>query len=664
MSNNAKTKEKNKSKGLGNLFGLHRKSKRSQNENKLNKNGDKNDKKEEESNKHSNVGYNDVVKEKVEDVNKLTNGEANFLIKPITPITLIKHKKAVILNHKFTNSSDSLHDVDKTSTKLKNGALPNNTEERLLHVPQSFQQPINTTSTVIPQPALIPMEIRQIKKSPIVLHQIDVRRSYEKHLATPICQQSHPSTSVQEQKHENLNEPPTILFSDNTSKLMHEEFYTVAADNKDFKDGKPTDRTYENNLQTASTCQLTETSGSNSSTNIEDDLLNTRKKEIENDNTTHTIDSSVKVPLNDGIKFHTDHNNNTRIIASHGQKTDDNVPLHGDTLTMKPKEKRFNLEMLDISVTLGTGTFGRVFLAEEEDKNQNGSEVVYAIKVMRIKDIIKLNQVEHVNSERKILQLTDHPFIVKCFWTYRDEKCLYMLFEYVPGGELFTYLREKVRFSASDALFYVAEIISVLEYLHERDIVYRDLKPENLLIDNEGHLKFTDFGFAKILHDTTWTLCGTPEYLSPEAIQGKGHDYTCDWWALGILTYEMLVGEAPFVDDHPFGLYEKILACHICWPSYLKNTEQMDFISKLVVVERSNRLGKGQNGSDDVKKHTWLRYINWSDVYYRRLKPPILPKVAFNSDTSNFDDFDEDWELRSYHDVTVQERNKFIEWDT
>lgn len=127
-----------------------------------------------------------------------------------------------------------------------------------------------------------------------------------------------------------------------------------------------------------------------------------------------------------------------------------------------------------------------------------------------------------------------------CFrqWSKKDETCIYMLFEYVCGGELFSYLRNVGRFTTSTSNFYTAEIISALEYLHSKNVVYRDLKPENLLLDRDGHLKITDFGFAKKLTDRTWTLCGTPEYLAPEIIQSKGHNKAVDWWALGMISYK------------------------------------------------------------------------------------------------------------------------------
>ncbi|XP_063236589.1 cAMP-dependent protein kinase catalytic subunit 3 isoform X2 [Bacillus rossius redtenbacheri] len=265
------------------------------------------------------------------------------------------------------------------------------------------------------------------------------------------------------------------------------------------------------------------------------------------------------------------------------------------------------------------------------------------MKILAIGDVIRLKQVEHVKNEKNILQQIRHPFIVNLRWHSRDSTCLYMLFDYVCGGELFSYLRNAGRFTSTTASFYAAEISLALEYLHLQSVVYRDLKPENLLLDKEGHLKITDFGFAKKLTDRTWTLCGTPEYLAPEIIQSKGHNKAVDWWALGVLIYEMLAGYPPFFDDNPFGIYEKILAGKIEWPRHL-NPVSKDLIKKLLSQDRTKRLGNMKNGAEDVKRHRWFKGIEWQDVYDRRLKPPIVPTVSYEGDTRNFDDYPEtDW---------------------
>ncbi|XDV15190.1 hypothetical protein PO909_015320 [Leuciscus waleckii] len=287
---------------------------------------------------------------------------------------------------------------------------------------------------------------------------------------------------------------------------------------------------------------------------------------------------------------------------------------------------------------------------------------------MKIPDVIRLKQEQHVHNEKEVLMEVNHPFLVRLYWTHHDDRLLYMLMEYVNGGELFSYLRSRGRFSNSTGMFYSAEIVCAIEYLHSKEIVYRDLKPENILLDSEGHIRLTDFGFAKKLTERlsaqdesyccttvtdelqgsycgricrTWTLCGTPEYLAPEVIQSKGHGRAVDWWALGVLIFEMLAGYPPFFDDNPFGIYQKILAGKLEFPRHL-DFYVKDLIKKFLVIDRARRLGNMKNGADDVKKHRWFKSVEWESVPCRKLKPPIVPKVSHEGDTSNFDTYPED----------------------
>uniref|UniRef100_A0A667I614 Protein kinase X-linked n=1 Tax=Lynx canadensis TaxID=61383 RepID=A0A667I614_LYNCA len=303
-----------------------------------------------------------------------------------------------------------------------------------------------------------------------------------------------------------------------------------------------------------------------------------------------------------------------------------------------PEPPAYRLQDFDTLATVGTGTFGRVQLVKEKTAKH-----FFALKVMSIPDVIRLKQEQHVHNEKSVLKEVSHPFLVKLFWTCHDERFLYMLMEFVPGGELFSYLRKRGRFSSSTGLFYSAEIVCAIEYLHSKEIVYRDLKPENILLDRDGHIKLTDFGFAKKLVDKTWTLCGTPEYLAPEVIQSKGHGRAVDWWALGILIFEMHSGFPPFFDDNPFGIYQKILAGKIDFPRHLDFSVK-DLIKKLLVVDRTRRLGNMKNGAEDVKRHRWFRTVDWEAVPQRKLKPPIVPKLCGEGDTSNFEAYpDNDW---------------------
>lgn len=281
----------------------------------------------------------------------------------------------------------------------------------------------------------------------------------------------------------------------------------------------------------------------------------------------------------------------------------------------------------------GTGTFARVLLVRHRGSQSN----CYALKVLRKTEIVRLRQVEHVNAERYILSRVHHPFVVDLFATYQDSLNVYMLMSYVPGGELFNHLRRARCFSPDVTRFYLATIILALKYLHSFNIIYRDLKPENLLLDSKGYVRLTDFGFAKIVDDRTWTLCGTPEYLAPEIIQSDGHGKAADWWACGILCYEMLVGFPPFFDESPYGIYEKILAGKVQWPQ----APQVDPLSKGLVKsflnpDRTQRLGNMNGGPQDILDHPWFKGVDWVALERREIAAPIIPHTSSGDDMRHF----------------------------
>jgi len=308
--------------------------------------------------------------------------------------------------------------------------------------------------------------------------------------------------------------------------------------------------------------------------------------------------------------------------------------------------------------TLGTGTFGRVRLVTY---THNSKPYYFALKMLKKTEIIRLKQVEHIKAEKSILSRINHPFIVNLYAAFQDEKNLFMLMEYVIGGELFSQLRKVGRFSNDTSRFYAAEIVLALEYLHAQNIVYRDLKPENLLIDKEGHMKITDFGFAKQVEDRTWTLCGTPEYLAPEIIQSKGHGKAVDWWALGILIYEMLAGFPPFYDENPFGIYQKILAGKIEFPRHF-DVNAKDLVKKLLLADRTKRFGCLKAGADDIKKHKWFKGMDWAKVIARELKPPFVPAYQAPNDTSNFDKYPDSVEDRNPPQLKDKDKEAFADF--
>ncbi|KAI2904622.1 hypothetical protein CBS76997_4225 [Aspergillus niger] len=302
--------------------------------------------------------------------------------------------------------------------------------------------------------------------------------------------------------------------------------------------------------------------------------------------------------------------------------------------------RRLNVNDFALLKTLGTGTFARVWLVKLNDERQRKNRV-YALKILRKADVIKLKQVEHVRNERKTLaDVSGHPFITTLIASFSDDQNLYMLLDYCPGGEIFSYLRRARRFNENTSKFYAAEIALTIEFLHDVEgVVYRDLKPENILLDAEGHIKLVDFGFAKQVGDhETYTLCGTPEYLAPEVIHNSGHGLAVDWWALGILIYEFLVGQPPFWDQNPMRIYEQIVEGHIRYPQNMSPAAQ-NIISLLCKTNPTERLGYISGGSARVKTHPFFEDINWDDLFYRRIKGPIIPRVDHPADTGNFEEY-------------------------
>ncbi|KAK7422354.1 cAMP-dependent protein kinase catalytic subunit [Neonectria punicea] len=299
---------------------------------------------------------------------------------------------------------------------------------------------------------------------------------------------------------------------------------------------------------------------------------------------------------------------------------------------------KYSLGDFDILRTLGTGSFGRVHLVQSKHNQR-----FYAVKVLKKAQVVKMKQVEHTNDERRMLSDVKHPFLITLWGTFQDMKNLYMVMDFVEGGELFSLLRKSGRFPNPVAKFYAAEVTLALEYLHSKDIIYRDLKPENLLLDRHGHLKITDFGFAKRVPDKTWTLCGTPDYLAPEVVSNKGYNKSVDWWSLGILIYEMLCGYTPFWDSgSPMKIYENILKGKVKYPAYV-NTDAQNLLERLITADLTKRLGNLYGGPQDVKSHPWFTEVTWDRLSRKDIDAPYTPPVkAGAGDASQFDRYPED----------------------
>ncbi|KAJ8285324.1 hypothetical protein GJAV_G00025550 [Gymnothorax javanicus] len=303
-----------------------------------------------------------------------------------------------------------------------------------------------------------------------------------------------------------------------------------------------------------------------------------------------------------------------------------------------PSNKPF--DRLEVVATLGVGGFGRVELVRVKNE-----DVTFALKCIKKKHIVDTRQEEHIHSERKILAEASSPFIVKLYRTFKDNKYVYMLLEACLGGEVWSLLRDRGSFDESTAKFCVGCVTEAFDYLHRSGVIYRDLKPENLMLDAEGYIKLVDFGFAKKIGcgQKTWTFCGTPEYVAPEIILNKGHDFSVDFWSLGILVFELLTGNPPFTGTEQMMTYTYILQGidKMEFPKRITRRPE-DLIRKLCRQNPMERLGNLKNGITDIKKHRWFNGFNWDGLKFRKLKSPLKRELSGPTDHSHFDRYPPD----------------------
>lgn len=287
-------------------------------------------------------------------------------------------------------------------------------------------------------------------------------------------------------------------------------------------------------------------------------------------------------------------------------------------ITVRPR--RLELDDWRNLGVLGEGGFGTVCLYQQAS---SGRQI--ALKKMKKRQIIDTKQVDHIKSEIHILNAAKHPYIVSMEGISQNPKFIMIGMEYVRGGEFFNYLRKVGRLNMAQTVYYSAQVALMLEYLHQNQVVYRDLKPENLIIDHEGLLKLTDFGFAKKIQGRTYTFCGTTEYLAPEIVLNKGHSFPVDWWALGILIFEMLVGVDPFNAPDPMTVMDNIAKNRLKIPAHVP-TPARSLIERLLEPDLDKRFGNLQNGAADVRNHQFFDSIDWNLLQSRSIpaayKPP------------------------------------------
>uniref|UniRef100_A0A3Q4MLM9 protein kinase C n=1 Tax=Neolamprologus brichardi TaxID=32507 RepID=A0A3Q4MLM9_NEOBR len=300
------------------------------------------------------------------------------------------------------------------------------------------------------------------------------------------------------------------------------------------------------------------------------------------------------------------------------------------------ESQRRSLKDFNFIKVLGKGSFGKVMLAELK-----GTEDVYAVKVLKKDVILQDDDVDCTMTEKRILALARrHPYLTQLYCCFQTRDRLFFVMEYVNGGDLMFQIQRSRKFDEPRSRFYAAEVTSALMFLHRNGVIYRDLKLDNILLDAEGHCKLADFGMCKegiINGVTTTTFCGTPDYIAPEILQELEYGASVDWWALGVLMYEMMAGQPPFEADNEDDLFESILHDDVLYPVWLSK-EAVSILRAFMTKNPAKRLGcvVTQGGEEAIKTHAFFREIDWVLLEQRKVKPPFKPRIT-KRDVNNFD---------------------------
>ena len=371
----------------------------------------------------------------------------------------------------------------------------------------------------------------------------------------------------------------------------------------------------------------------------------TSKKDKKNDSSKSKMDEKYLI---DTKKF-LDENMNELLIdpSSKGKKSDTIFSKH-QTI------KHVSLEDFQIMKVIGRGSFGKVCLVQYKKTKE-----LYAMKSLKKDVLLDQDQVESTIVEKKILEKLDYPFLVGMVFCFQTEERIYFIMPFVRGGELFQHLRNQRFFPEEKVKFYSAIIGLSLEYLHTHGIVYRDIKPENILIDADGYLRLVDFGMAKVLHgdEKASSFCGTPEYLAPEIITGEGHNKSADWWSYGILMYEMFFGIPPFFCDNQEKMYQLITRAELRFPKKINiSDDAKDLLQKLLIKNQDERLG-AKSGFNDIRAHPFFNGFDFDALEKRKIEAPFKPTLKDSMDVTNFDE-----EFTSEEVVTSEIPEKNLEF--